>query len=111
MIGLGISIGILGIIVIVLGVCMLRKRNNQVKAKRSDEDLSRVEYNPAAESVRILEGIDPLDQLQRQVLVQRIRSGIERNVEDLGFSGEDSDSLFDFEQTHQKTVAAEICHI
>ena len=97
-------------IVLVMGSCMLRNRRNQVKAKRSDEDLSRVEYNPAAESVRILEGVDPLDQLQRQVLVERIRSGIERNVEDLGFN-DDRDSLFDFEQTHRKTLAGEICWV
>ena len=91
----------------VMGSCMLRKRSNQVKAKRSDEDLCTVEYNPAVESVRILEGVDPLDQLQRQVLVERIRSGIERNVEDLGFD-DDRDSLFDFEQTLRKMVAAEV---
>ena len=60
--------------------------------------------------MRILEGVDPLDQLQRQVLVERIRSGIERNVEDLGFK-DDRDSLFDFKQMHRKTVATEICWV
>ena len=52
----GISVGILGIAVMVLGLCMLKKRSNQLKAKRSDEDLSRIEYNSTAENVRILEG-------------------------------------------------------
>ena len=45
-------------------------------------------------------------QLQRQVLVERLRLGIERDVEDLGFSrgfDDDRDSLFDFDQTYPKT--------
>ena len=42
---------------------------NQVKAKLSDEQLCKAEYNPCAESVRILEGVDPLEELQRRVLI------------------------------------------
>ena len=76
---------------------MFRKRN-QVKAKLSDEQLCRAEYNPCAESVRILEGVDPLEELQRRVLISRLQSGIERNVEDLGFLEESRDE-FSFEQT------------
>ena len=97
MIDLGISVGILGIIVIVLGYCMYRKRN-QIKAKSSDEQLCIAEYNPTAESVRILEGVDPLEELQRRVLISRLQSGIERDVEDLGFIEENRDE-FSFEQT------------
>ena len=91
------------------------KRSNQVKLKTSDEDLSKVHYNPTAESVRILEGVDPLEQLQRQVLVERLRLGIERDVEDLGFSrgfDDDRDSLFDFDQTYPKTEEeSDVCWI
>ena len=65
---------------------MLKKRSNQLKAKRSDEDLGRIEYNPAAESVRIIEGVDPLEELQRRILRDRIRSGINRGVENINWS-------------------------
>ena len=106
-IGLGISVGILIIVVIVMGLCMLRKRKrNQVKAKSSDEQMC-AEYNPCAESVRILEGVDPLEQLQRQVLVERLQSGIERNVEDIGFS-EDDDNQDEF--SFNQTVVKDYCY-
>ena len=104
MIGLGISVGILGIAVIVLGSCMLKKRSNQLKAKRSDEDLGRIEYNPAAESVIIVEGVDPLEELQRRILRDRIRSWINRGVENISWSSGSEDTLFDLEQTYRKKL-------
>ena len=111
MIGLGISVGILGIAVIVLGSCMLKKRSNQLKAKRSDEDLGRIEYNPAAESVRIIEGVDPLEELQRRILRDRIRLGINRGVENISWSSGSEDTLFDLEQTYRKTINGEVCWV
>ena len=110
MIGLGISVGIWGIAVIVLGSCMLKKRSNQLKAKRS-EDLGRIEYNPAAESVRIIEGVDPLEELQRRILRDRIRSGINRGVENISWSSGSEDTLFDLEQTYRKTINGEVCWV
>ena len=101
--------GILGIAVIVLGSCMLKKRSNQLKAKRSDEDLGRIEYNPAAESVRIIEGVDPLEELQRRILRDRIRSGINRG--NINWSSGSEDTLFDLEQTYRKTINGEVCWV
>ena len=99
-IGLGISVGILGIAVIVMGYCMFKRWRKKIKEKLSDENLCKVEYNPTAESVRILEGVDPMQQLYRQVLISRLESGIERCVEDIGFGNNERD-MFDFEQSGQ----------
>ena len=103
--------GILGIAVIVLGSCMLKKRSNQLKAKRSNEDLGRIEYNPAAESVRIIEGVDPLEELQRRILRDRIRSGINRGVKNISWRNGSEDTLFDLEQTYRKTIKGEVCWV
>ena len=90
---------------------MLKKRSNQLKAKRSDEDLGRIGYNPAAESVRIIEGVDPLEELQRRILRDRIRSGINRGVENISWSSGSQDTLFDLEQTYRKTIDGEVCWV
>lgn len=74
----------------------MRELKNR-KAKNSDENITSVDYQALRESVRILEGVDPLEELQRRVLVCRLESGIERPVEDLGFITEESDQ-FSFTQ-------------
>lgn len=87
MTGLGISVGILGIIFIVAGYCMY-KWKKKLKAKLSDETLCKVKYDPSAESVRILEGIDQLENLQRRILMARFDLGMDRFVEEIGVSEE-----------------------
>ena len=90
---------------------MLKKRSNQLKAKRSDEYLGRIEYNPAAESVSIIEGVDPQEVLQRRILRDRIRLGINRGVENISWSSGSEDTLFDLEQTYRKTINGEVCWV
>ena len=87
--------GILGIIVIILTLCICRKKKEDIKRKLSDDQLTEVEYDPTEDSVRILEGVDPIEQLNRHVLVSRLQAGIERPVEDLG-PILDSPDMFDF---------------
>ena len=65
--------------------------------KSSDENLSKVEYNALKDSVRILEGTgDPLENLKRMVLMQRLESGIDRPIEDLGFMRDSDSDEFSF---------------
>ena len=105
-IALGVCVGILGVAVVGLGCCMYRtnKRMKRMKRKSSDENI--VYYNPAQESAEILEGVDHLEQLKRRVLVERLRSGIDREVEDLGFMTNDTDE-FSFTHNYQ-TVRKEV---
>ena len=108
-IALGVCVGILGVAVVGLGWCMHRmnkRMNKEMKRKLSDENI--VYYNPAQESAEILEGVDHLEQLKRRVLVERLESGIDREVEDLGFMTNDADE-FSFTHNYQKqTVHKEV---
>ena len=81
----------LAVICLVCYIC--KEKTKEKKAKNSDTDLSRVDYEAMRESVRILEGVDPLEELQRRTLVARLEDGIERPVEDLGFLKDDPDML------------------
>ena len=85
---LGISLGIVGIIFTIIGWCIslyiYYRWKKQIKAKRSDDNL--VKFNPTAESVRILEGVNPLEQLQQELLRSRLEYGLNRSVEDIGSS-------------------------
>ena len=83
---LGISLGIVGIIFTIIGWCisLYYRWKKQIKAKRSDDNL--VKFNPTAESVRILEGVNPLEQLQQELLRSRLEYGLNRSVEDIGSS-------------------------
>jgi len=76
-----------------MGVFMCRKKRSELKAKRSDENLQKIGYDPNSESVEILEGVDHLEELKRRVLVSRLEDGIERSVEDLGFMEEQHDNI------------------
>ena len=80
--------------------CLYRRSGfgKKKKAKDSEENLTRIEYDANRDSVEILEGVDNLTRLKQRVLVERIQSGIERNVENLSFLEDSFDSLFEFTQ-------------
>ena len=104
-IALGVCVGILGMIIVITGWFMCKKRR-RIKRKRSDDNL--VYYNPCRESAEILEGVDHLEQLKRRVLAERLASGIEREVEDLSFLTDDKDE-FSFTQCHQTVPKENAC--
>ena len=85
MTGLGISVGILGIGCIVFSIGMY-KWKKKIKAKLSDENLCKVQYNPSLESIRILEGVNPLEELQKRILISRLDLDLDEIVEDIGVS-------------------------
>ena len=61
--------------------------------------------------MEILEGRDYMGELQRRVLVERLKSGIERAVEDLGFSEDNTlEDIFTFGQ-HHKTDDSDVTMI
>ena len=67
-----------------------KKGDKRKKLKTSDENLTTAEYTALNESVRILVGTgDPLEDLKRMVLMQRLEAGIDRPIEDLGFIRDD----------------------
>ena len=84
-IALEVSIGVLGVTVFFFIWCMCRKKKSEMKTKSSDSNLSKVENDPTSENVRILEGVDSMEQLHRRVLASRLELGIEREIEDLTF--------------------------
>ena len=74
-----------------------KKGDKRKKLKTSDENLTTAEYTALNESVRILEGTgDPLEDLKRMVLMQRLEAGIDRPIEDLGFIRDDNSDEFSF---------------
>ena len=79
--------------VIVLSWCLYKKRSRKTSDdEEEDEDgMRRVDYDAISESIDILEGRDYLEELKRRVLTERLQCGIDRPVEDLGFSRESSE--------------------
>lgn len=74
-----------------------------VKWKSSDEELNAVQYNAATEETHILHGGvgdgDRETLMNRRVLCERLRDGVEREVENVGainFETNDVDTMFQF---------------
>ena len=67
-----------------------------LKKKEHGSDENIVIYNRENEEARIMQP-SPDTVLRRQITIERLRAGIEREVEDVGARNIDNDSLFDFQ--------------
>ena len=109
MTALSICVGVLGCGVLGFAcyVCYTKIWLGKIKAekfKESDERLmEEAHYEANRESVEIIEGRDHLNELKRRVLVNRLQAGVERVVEDIGFTSDDDSlaEIFSFGKHHK----------
>lgn len=79
-------------------ICLLLYLYCKVKLIRKKEhgsDENIVHYDATNEEARIVQP-SPETVLRRHAMIERLREGIERNVEEIGAENMDRDSLFDF---------------